>query len=45
MESIMVKDKTYCADLKIGDFPGSPVVKIPHFHCRVCKFDQFSLCH
>ena len=27
---------------KTGDFPGGPVVKTPHFHCRGCRFDPLS---
>lgn len=25
-----------------GDFPGRPVVKTPHFHCRGHRFDLWS---
>ena len=31
--------------IKVGtyqDFPGGPVVKTPHFHCRGCRFDPWS---
>ena len=29
-------------DGSLGDFPGRPVVKTPHFHCRGCGFNPWS---
>ena len=26
----------------LRDFPGGPVVKTAHFHCRGCRFDPWS---
>ena len=40
MEAVASEGKS-----KIGngrDFPGGPVVKSPHFHCRGCQFDPWS---
>ena len=30
------------AEMQLRDFPGGPVVKTLHFHCRGCGFDPWS---
>ena len=32
----------FCCEVCSWDFPGSPVVKTPCFHCRGCRFNPWS---